>query len=146
MLLHKVQHAMDVFPSIWCFLCVHNEGMTSLKHNQYIGVLSILPLVTQAVWPDLVRTAKQPCHPQVGVYCYMNNSRSWMCYHSSHMFCQEQTLDARLVVDGMKPPHQICTTIGNEMSCFAALANANEDTIHSNLTCYFRVWSFSGMQ
>ena len=39
-------------------LWVHGKGMASLKYNQYTGVLSIQSLGTQAVGPDLVRTAK----------------------------------------------------------------------------------------
>ena len=56
-------HAMDMLPIIPSVLWVHGQGLTILKHSQYTGVLSIQPLGTQTVGPDLVRTAKQPCHP-----------------------------------------------------------------------------------
>ena len=46
---------------------------------------------------------------------------------------QKDILDARLAVDDMNPPHQICTAIDNEIFCFAALADANKDTIYSDL-------------
>ena len=35
---------------------------------------------------------------------------------------QEQTLEARAIVDAMQPQQQVCTAIDNEMFCFAALA------------------------
>ena len=57
-------------------LWVYGQGMTSLKHSQYTGVQPIQPLNTQAMGPDLVRTAKSSCHPQVGVCCYTNNLMS----------------------------------------------------------------------
>ena len=92
MLLHKVQHAMDVLPSIPYILWVHGQGMTSLKHNQYTGVLSIQPLGTHAVGPDLVRTAKQPCHPQGGVCCYTKNNMPWIFSHPFLLWVHGQGL------------------------------------------------------
>ena len=46
---------------------------------------------------------------------------------------RKDIFDARLAVDDMNPPHQICTAIDNEMFCSAALADANKDTIYSDL-------------
>ena len=40
----------------------------------------------------------------------------------------------------------MCTTIDNEMFVFAALADANADTIYTNLTGSFPVRSYLGMQ
>ena len=40
----------------------------------------------QAVGPYLVRTAKEPCHPQVGVCYYTKNHRPWMCCQTFHIF------------------------------------------------------------
>ena len=54
---------------------------------------------------------------------------------------RKEILDARLAVDDMNPPQQICTAIDNEMFCFAALADANEDTIYSDLAGRFPVRS-----
>ena len=59
---------------------------------------------------------------------------------------RKETLDARLAVDNMNPPHQICTAIDNEMFCFAALSDANEDTIYSDLAGQFPVGWFAGNQ
>ena len=139
MLLSEEPHAMDVLPSIRHILWVHGQGLTSLGHDQYTGMLSIQaqkafklwdqiwwelqhnhvmlrlvsivtqrttchgyvathsfcgcmgkvwqawdtinilwscsskPQSTQAVGPYLARTSKQPCHPQIGVCCYMTN-------------------------------------------------------------------------
>ena len=41
---------------------------------------------TQDVGSDLVRTARQWCHPRVGICCYMKNNMPWMC-EVFHMFC-----------------------------------------------------------
>ena len=46
---------------------------------------------------------------------------------------QKEILDVRSAVDNMNPLQQTCTAIGNEMFCFAALADAKEDTIYSDL-------------
>ena len=46
----------------------------------------------------------------------------------------------------MNPPHQICTAIDNEVFCFAALMDANNNTIYSNLAGRFPVWSSVGHQ
>jgi len=54
-------------------------------------------------------------------------------------------LDARQIVDDMQPLQQSCTAIDNEMFCFAALADQNENTIYSDLCGRFPVRSFSGM-
>ena len=58
---------------------------------------------------------------------------------------REQTLEARQIVDDMQPQQEVCTAIDNEMFCFAALADQNENTIYSNLAGRFPVQSFSGM-
>ena len=59
---------------------------------------------------------------------------------------RKEILDARLAVNDMNPLHQICTAIDNEVFCFTALADANEDTIYSDLTGRFRVRSYTGNQ
>ena len=41
MLLSEEPDAMNVLPSIQYILWVHVQGLASLGHNQYIGVLSI---------------------------------------------------------------------------------------------------------
>ena len=69
------------------YLWVYGQGITSLKHSKYTGVQPIQPLNTQAMGPDLVRTAKSSCHPQVGVCCYTNNRMSWIWCDSFHIFC-----------------------------------------------------------
>ena len=58
---------------------------------------------------------------------------------------QKLVSDARLAVDDVNPPQQICTAIDHEMFCFAALAGVNDDTIDSYLTGKFPVRPFSGM-
>jgi hypothetical protein len=52
---------------------------------------------------------------------------------------QKLISDARLAVDDMNPPQQICTALDHEMFCFAALADVNDDTIYSDLTGKFPV-------
>ena len=64
-LLGEEPHTMDVLPIIPYLLWLHGQGLTSLKHNQYTVVLSIQPLDTQAVGPDLVRTAKNHVIPRL---------------------------------------------------------------------------------
>ena len=59
---------------------------------------------------------------------------------------QQQTLDAKEEADSINPPQQMCTAIDNEMFVFAALADANADTIYTNLTGSFPVRSYLGMQ
>ena len=59
---------------------------------------------------------------------------------------QKEILDARLAVDDMNLLHQICTAIDNEMFCFAALADANVNTIYSNSVWKFPVSSYTGNQ
>ena len=41
MLLNVEQHDMDLHPSIPYILWEYEQDMTSLKHNQYTGVLSL---------------------------------------------------------------------------------------------------------
>ena len=41
MLLSEEPHAMDILSGIPYVIWVHGKGLTSLKHNQYTGVLSI---------------------------------------------------------------------------------------------------------
>ena len=45
----------------------------------------------------------------------------------------------------MNPPQQLGTAIDYEMSCFAVLANVNDDTIYIDLARKFPVHSFSGI-
>ena len=103
---------MDILSSIPYILWVHRQGMTSLKHNQYTGVLLTQPLNTQAVRQKMVRTTKAPCHPQVGVCCYINNHMPWICYHSFCMFCG--------CMDKVLHTYDIINTLG---SCATALIN-----------------------
>ncbi len=49
-------------------------------------------------------------------------------------------------VDNMYPHKEACNTKDDEMFCFAAIADANEGTVYSNLTNRFPVWSYPGMQ
>ena len=46
----------------------------------------------------------------------------------------------------MNPPHQICTAIDDEMFYFAALVEANVDTVYSDLAGQFPVRSYAGNQ
>ena len=68
MLLGEEPYAMDGLPSIPHVLWVHTEGLTSLGHTQYTGVLSI----QASEYPRCVfrfgENCKQPSHPGVGVY------------------------------------------------------------------------------
>ena len=59
---------------------------------------------------------------------------------------RQATLDARLEVADMNPPEQMCSAVDDEMFCFAALADANEDTMYSDLTGRFPIQSYKGMQ
>ena len=58
----------------------------------------------------------------------------------------QEILDARIEADSINPPEQVCTAIDNEMFVFAALADANENTVYTDLTGRFPVRSYSGMQ
>ena len=58
----------------------------------------------------------------------------------------KEIIDARLAVGDINPPHQICTAIDNAMFCFAALADANDNTIYSILAGQFPVQSYGGNQ
>ena len=96
------------------------EGMSSLKHNHYTGVVSIQPLGTQALQPYLVRTAKAPYHPQVGVYCYMNNNMSRICCHSFQIFCgcMSGGLQARNIINTLgscSPKPQSTQSVGPDL-------------------------------
>ena len=59
---------------------------------------------------------------------------------------RQEIIDARTEADSINPPEQVCTAIDNEMFVFAALADANADTIYTDLTGRFPVRSYSGMQ
>ncbi len=55
-------------------------------------------------------------------------------------------LDAQMDVSDMNPQEQACSANEDEMFCFAMLADANENTLYSDLTGQFPVRSYSGMQ
>ena len=57
---------------------------------------------------------------------------------------RQDIIDARLLINDMNPPEQLCTAIDDEMFCFAVLANENEGTIYSDQTGRFTVRSYSG--
>ena len=68
----KLHLTMDVLPSIPYVLWVHGKGLTRLKtQSTHRGAVYPGPLTTHAMGLDVARTAKQPCHLQVGVCCYM---------------------------------------------------------------------------
>jgi len=46
---------------------------------------SFKPKSISSMTPYLMRTAKQPSHPRVDTYCYMENHRPCMCWHPFHM-------------------------------------------------------------
>ena len=49
-------------------------------------------------------------------------------------------------MDNMNPPHPICPAIDNGMFCFAALSEANDDTIYRDLAGRFPVQLYAGNQ
>ena len=59
---------------------------------------------------------------------------------------RNEILDARMQVDNMHPHEEACNIEDDKMFCFAALADANEGTVYSDLTGRFPVRSYSGMQ
>jgi len=57
---------------------------------------------------------------------------------------QQALLDARENVDDMDPTEQVCSTLEDQMFCFAMLVDSIEGTIHSNLPGRFLVQSYTG--
>ena len=76
-MLPSIPHICGYMGKVWqAWKIVHTLGSCSSNtHN------------TQAEGPDLVRTAKQWYHPQVGVYWCVNNHMPWIHCHSFHISC-----------------------------------------------------------
>ena len=90
MLLSAEPQAMNVLPSIWYVWWEHGQGLTNLGQNEYLhrGAVNTRPQTSQAVGPeDLVRIAKQPYHPQVGLCCYTKTSMILIDYQVFHIYC-----------------------------------------------------------
>ena len=57
---------------------------------------------------------------------------------------RQDVIDARLSVDDMNPPEQVCSAFDDEIFCYAVLADENDGTIYSDQTGRFPVRSYSG--
>jgi hypothetical protein len=67
---HHPPLCLHVLPSIPYVLWAIEQGLTGLKHNKYpLRTCSSKSQSTQAVGPDLVRTANAPSHAQGCVCC-----------------------------------------------------------------------------
>ena len=73
-MLSREQQVMDVLTQAFhIFYTFMGKFEQAWKESRHRGDVHPGPQSTQAVGvrPDLVRTTRQPCHPQVGVSCYM---------------------------------------------------------------------------
>ena len=58
---------------------------------------------------------------------------------------RQELEDARRIVSDMTPTKHVCSAHEDNIYCFAAIGDKNENTIYSDLTGQFPVRSYDGM-
>ena len=87
MMLHEEQRPWMCCHPIHIFCGFMGKVWQAWDIISTLGPCSSKPQSTQAVGPDLARTAKQWCYPQDWLSCYVQNDRPWVCCHPFHIFC-----------------------------------------------------------
>ena len=114
------------YPPVWTIVkaCCNNQL------NTFPGLYSTL--ILRHLQPSKATAKEHMIRPRSGIQSTRNN--------------RAKILDARLQIDDMNPPQQICNANENKKKFYAALTDNINGVMYGDLTGRFPVVSYSGMQ